>query len=306
MMQVKDVMSREIITVGEKTPLAQALSKMVTNRISCLIVTRENRPVGIITERDATREFVELLNHGQIIALTVNDVMTPNPLCVSGEDEFADALVLSRSRHLRHLPVVDNDEVLVGMVTQSNLVDAYAQLMERHNELEDDLEEMRLLSLEDPLLGIGNRRAMEVDLSYTESEARRHNKVFAVCLLDIDFFKLYNDHYGHQEGDVALAKVAQAVKASLRDSDRVYRYGGEEILALMPETNLEAAKIAGERARAAVEALDIPHVHSTHKKLTVSGGLAAAPQGKWEELVAKADEGLYEAKGQGKNRIVAL
>ena len=112
------------------------------------------------------------------------------------------------------------------------------------------------------MLKIGNRRAMEIDLAFTEADAKRHHKTFAVALLDIDFFKKFNDRYGHQAGDDALRDVAQAIKYSVRDSDRVFRYGGEEILILMPETEVVAAIKCAERVRKAVEHLAVPHLDS--------------------------------------------
>lgn len=302
-MLVKDVMTEKVIQISEHARLADALSKMIAHRSSCLIVVRDEHPVGIVTERDATREFAEILNHGQVIDIAVKDVMTPNPLCVDIDHDYKDALVLSRSRRLRHLPVVDADQKLVGLVTQDNLVDVYASLMEKQSALESDLEEMRLLSLEDPLMRIGNRRAMEVDLSFTQAESIRHNRHYAVALMDIDFFKKYNDHYGHQAGDQALKTVAQVLSSNARDSDRIFRYGGEEILVLMPNTDASEVSVAAERYRKLIEEAAIPHELSNFGVLTVSVGAAASGNEDWRSMVKMADQALYEAKGQGRNRV---
>jgi len=231
----------------------------------------------------------------------IQEIMTPEPVCVTEHSLFKDALMLSRSRKLRHLPVLNDQDLLAGLVTQTNLVDAYAGLVDKQDELENSVEQLKLLSLEDPLLGIGNRRAMEVDLAFTEADAIRHHKAYAVALLDIDFFKGFNDTYGHQTGDDALRVVAQTIKQTVRTSDRVFRYGGEEILILMPEANMESAFKCADRARKAVEHLQIPHGGSPLQVLTLSGGVASEKEGVWMDLVEKADKALYRSKNNGRN-----
>jgi len=231
----------------------------------------------------------------------IQEIMTPEPVCVTEHSLFKDALMLSRSRKLRHLPVLNDQDLLAGLVTQTNLVDAYAGLVDKQDELENSVEQLKLLSLEDPLLGIGNRRAMEVDLAFTEADAIRHHKTYAVALLDIDFFKGFNDTYGHQTGDDALRVVAQTIKQTVRTSDRVFRYGGEEILILMPEANMESAFKCADRARKAVEHLQIPHGGSPLQVLTLSGGVASEKEGVWMDLVDKADKALYRSKNNGRN-----
>ena len=146
-----------------------------------------------MTERDVTRLFAYAMSDTGYPEHAVSEIMTPAPLCIEQDSPVKEALVLSRSRKLRHLPVVDEHEELTGVVSQNNLVDAYVQLIEKHTALEDKHEELKLLSLEDPLLGIGNRRAMEVELNHTQSLASRHKHSYCIALLDIDFFKKYND-----------------------------------------------------------------------------------------------------------------
>ena len=105
-------------------------------------------------------------------------------------------------------------------------------------------------------------------------------------------------------GDEALQALAEAIKGSKRDADRVYRYGGEEILLLMPETNRADALVAAERVRAAVEEMCRPHEESPFDYLTISIGVAAGEQGPWQQMVAKADSALYQAKDSGRNKVV--
>ena len=256
-MLVKEVMDKNPLIVNVETPLKVAVSRMAELKSSCILVVTDNKPVGIVTERDVSILFAEVLAGKGDLDRQVQEIMTLEPVCVTEYSLFKDALMLSRSRKLRHLPVLNDQDLLAGLVTQTNLVDAYAGLVDKQDELESSVEQLKLLSLEDPLLRIGNRRAMEVDLAFTEADAIRHHKTYAIALLDIDYFKGFNDLYGHQTGDDALQVVAQTIKQTVRTSDRVFRYGGEEILILMPEADMDSAFKCADRARKAVESLQI-------------------------------------------------
>lgn len=308
-MLVQDLMNTSPLCVSKQTPFADALAQLVEQKRSCLVIVEQQSPIGIVTERDLTQAFSSVLQDGsdQISAeaLSISQIMTPHPVCIPGSMPFQEALALSRSRNLRHLPVVDEEGSITGIITQTNLLNAFSSFVNEQEVLETKLEQLKVLSLEDPLMKVGNRRAMEVDLNYTEAESKRHGKSFAVALFDIDFFKRYNDHYGHQAGDDALREVATAIKKAIRDSDRCFRYGGEEILVLMPHTNPECAGICAERVRKAIEDLGLPHVEAPLKVLTVSGGYCTQKQGSWQDMVALADEALYTAKSAGRNQVAS-
>lgn len=302
---IQDVQTIPPLTVAADAPLREAVKIMADAKVSCLMVLDPNTSslAGIVTERDIARVFAELLN-GVIDSETpVAEVMTAEPVCVSQSTAFDDALMLSRSRGLRHLPVLGDNNELLGIVTQTNLLKAYSKLLDRQADLEKDVEELKLLSLEDALLRIGNRRAMEVDLAFTQAESQRYMRSYAIALLDIDNFKKYNDFYGHQQGDEALRATAAQIKGAVRDSDRIFRYGGEEILLLMPETDISAAQGCAERVRSAVESMALEHSQSDFGVLTVSAGVCAAVAESWQDMVDRADEALYRAKNDGRNRV---
>jgi len=125
-------------------------------------------------------------------------------------------------------------------------------------------------------------------------------------MIDIDHFKLYNDCYGHPGGDACLRRVATTLQRSLRGTDLVARMGGEEFAIVLPDSDLGAAAVAAERARAAIEALAEPHARSGGGVVTVSVGIAAAlphTGGEPDKLVEAADVALYEAKREGRNRV---
>ena len=303
-MLVKDLMNPTPPTVTPSHRIRDAIPLMSETGSSCLIIVEAQKPVGIVTERDVTNLFARLIDDQEYPEHCIAEIMTVSPVCVSQASLFKDALMLSRSRKLRHLPVVNENEELVGVVSQSNLVDAYVQLIDMQTELEDNLEELKLLSLEDPLLGIGNRRAMEVDLKHTEKLSLRHGQTYSIGLLDIDFFKKYNDHYGHQAGDDALRAVAQSVKNALRSADQVFRYGGEELLILMPGTPIKNALQCAQRVKSSIESLAIEHSQSSFNILTVSIGVAESKDEPWSTIVSAADQALYLAKSQGRNTVV--
>lgn len=302
-MLVREIMHENPLFAAPGTPISEAIPLMVNRESSCLIIVDNNQPVGIITERDITRLASRLLQQPTLVDDPVESIMTAKPICVYADNIFKDALLISRSHHLRHLPVVNERYELVGIVTQDNLVDAYLRLIAKHDQLESRMENLKMLSLEDPLTGAGNRRAMEVELKHCQAQSERLCHYYAVALLDIDFFKKYNDHYGHQAGDETLKKVALSAQNALRDSDRFFRYGGEEFLVLMPNTAAEEALICAERVRSSIEALNIEHLPTEKGSLTVSLGVASSLAGDWQLMLKSADKALYAAKSAGRNRV---
>jgi diguanylate cyclase (GGDEF)-like protein len=170
-------------------------------------------------------------------------------------------------------------------------------------------QELRRLSAVDGLTGIANRRHFDESLSREWRRAARARRPLTVILWDIDFFKQYNDVYGHQSGDTCLKAVANALAAEARrPGDRVTRFGGEEFAIILPDTDARGAAYIAERMRIAVVGLAIPHSGSTVARIvTASGGVASlVPQaeGGESELVHWADAALYEAKRAGRNRVV--
>jgi two-component system, cell cycle response regulator len=169
----------------------------------------------------------------------------------------------------------------------------------------------------DGLTGLMNRRTLDERLSEAFAVARRYGRPLSVLMVDIDHFKAVNDTYGHAAGDAVLREVASRIKAQARLADTVARYGGEEIMVLLPETDLEGAKALGERVRAAVAAAPVqawtsgaPSVggeadEATPVPVRVSVGVATLSAGMEgpEALMSAADAGLYAAKRAGRNRV---
>ncbi len=159
----------------------------------------------------------------------------------------------------------------------------------------------------DGLTDIPNRRRFDEALDSEWKRGLRSGAPLSLLMADIDFFKQYNDNYGHGVGDECLKKVAGALAASIeRPSDLVARYGGEEFVALLPETDAGGARNIAERFRRLVESLGLPHAHSeAASHVTVSVGYACViprPSAEPAELLRLADQALYNAKGSGRNR----
>lgn len=192
-----------------------------------------------------------------------------------------------------------NDEI-------ARLADTFSLYLERVKEQESALLNM---TLTDPLTGIPNRRAFERKLSETIELAMRNKWAVTVILIDVDYFKLYNDHYGHSGGDACLRLVASELnKTLLRQSDFCGRFGGEEFICILPNTGAEAANVICETLRYAIEELKIPHVKSTiNDYVTISLGASTLTfnhnsDSTKEILILEADKALYQAKAQGRNR----
>ncbi|MFI5234498.1 MAG: GGDEF domain-containing protein [Gemmatimonadales bacterium] len=163
------------------------------------------------------------------------------------------------------------------------------------------------LSTNDYLTGLHNRGYFDERIREEVVRARRHRRVLSVAMIDVDRFKQFNDSFGHSAGDIALQRVAQAIREALRQTDVVARYGGEEIVLILPETPPEAAVRKLEAIRAYVEAMtiDLPR-KSLHRAVTLSAGIASAPEDGLDvdQLLGRADTRLFAAKQMGRNRVV--
>lgn len=191
-----------------------------------------------------------------------------------------------------------NDEI-------STLANTFSTYLNKVKEQEKALLDM---TLTDPLTGIPNRRAYEQKLTDTLDLAIRNNWFVTVVLIDVDFFKLYNDHYGHSEGDVCLSLIANKLcRLMSRRSDFCARFGGEEFICILPNTDIEGAKQISEILRVEIEALQIPHEDSAISDVvTISLGAASLAltnkaESSKDALILEADKALYKAKGEGRN-----
>ncbi|PRC91570.1 sensor domain-containing diguanylate cyclase [Solimicrobium silvestre] len=186
---------------------------------------------------------------------------------------------------------------------------AFSDLQSIQVVLEKTNQKLAKLSTTDGLTGLANRRKFDEIGPHEWQRALRKRESLAVAMVDVDFFKIYNDEYGHQAGDQCLIAIAKTLAAGLRDgSDFIARYGGEEFIILLPGQDAQGAFDVLERLRCDIEALALPHAGSDCASvITLSAGYAAmVPEARstLAELIEKADQNLYSAKRNGKNRVL--
>ncbi len=213
--------------------------------------------------------------------------------------------IVATGDYARRLESADSDE-LDTVFTQFN------RLLEHIQEQNEDLisknQALSELSEKDALTGIANRRLLETKLQEGWRQCQRAKSPLSVLMIDVDYFKPFNDNYGHQAGDEVLRSLAQAMQQSLyRPNDFLARYGGEEFCAVLSETDSEAAVQVAERLRVVIEKLSIrSDVSACAKVITASIGVATCVPNAAEVdngLVKRADEALYQAKSLGRNRV---
>jgi diguanylate cyclase (GGDEF)-like protein len=186
------------------------------------------------------------------------------------------------------------------------------ELAELRDELTSINHTLQLMALADGLTGLANRRQFDLFLSQSLKASSLSKKPVSLVMLDIDFFKRYNDFYGHVAGDNCLRAVGEVIqKLKLRNSDLIARYGGEEFAIILPDTGPEAALFVARQAVTAVRSARIPHVESgaTNKVVTISAGcfslIGSGNEDDANRLKEGADKALYMAKIQGRDRALA-
>lgn len=230
---------------------------------------------------------------------------------LQGEDHEADYRALTPQGdyvwirdvvHVVRTPEGDPEALIGFMFDISERKKTEQQLLALQKQLEE-------FSYQDGLTGVANRRMFDAVLERGWSDARRHQQPLSLIMVDIDFFKQYNDYYGHLQGDEVLKQVAKLLNgAGLRAKDFFARFGGEEFALVLPETNLMSAIKIAERCRQLIFKAQIPHAASALSQvLTISMGVASiipASQDTSKAFVQEVDRLLYQAKDQGRNRIM--
>jgi len=230
----------------------------------------------------------------------------------SGTDHEADYRAMTKDgdyvwiRDVVHVVRDENGEVeaLIGfMFDISERKETEQKLLDLQKELEE-------LSFKDGLTGVPNRRMLDSVLDKEWMSARRDKQPLSILLIDIDFFKQYNDFYGHIVGDDCLKQVAETLSnTATRARDFFARYGGEEFVMVLPETDAEAAQKIAERCQKFIFKLQIPHQQSdVSQLLTISigtGTLVPTHSHDLRDFIDTVDRALYQAKQQGRNRVQA-
>jgi len=278
---------------------------------------RELAPGDVLLEKDQHSPYVFILLEGRVsvhtqldsdaIALLEAGDVVGDMSVVTGQPASAFARADTHCR-LIEFPAGS----LWGVFRQSqafacNLLQLYARRIANLNLVIHSAQrlqqEYRVHATTDPLTGLYNRRWLNESLAFEISRAQLRKRPLSVLVADLDHFKQYNDQHGHVAGDQALKAVAAAVLVALRGSDMAVRYGGEELVVILPGADLvEAHKVAARLHQAVADQPIIAHDETALPPVTLSIGLAAMVGGDSpDQLIARADQALYRAKQQGRN-----
>jgi two-component system cell cycle response regulator len=213
-----------------------------------------------------------------------------------------------RARVVRGLDLGVNDFIM-RPVERNELAARVRTQIRRHryaNELRESVNNTMALAVTDELTGLYNRRYFERHLSIMLEKSREQTRDMAVMLLDMDFFKAVNDTHGHDVGDSVLKEFALRLRRNIRGVDLACRYGGEEFVVLMPDTDLRQAHGVAERVRSAVAEKGFEMAPGLTLQITISVGVSLS-EGETDtpdQVIKRADIALYRAKREGRNRVV--
>jgi diguanylate cyclase len=236
---------------------------------------------------------------------------------IATNESYAKSLANAQAR-LAGLPEAEQVRVIVSLLVAENermrqdsgtlktrLEDSYKQIQS----LRSSLSQAQETVLKDPLTGAGNRRQFDISMEKAINDCEQKSTALSLIMCDIDHFKRVNDAYGHQVGDELIKMFARVIEGSIRETDTVIRYGGEEFAIILPMTDQEAASSIAERIRRQFESkrLTIRETNQKIGQLTASFGVAQYRSGdEVETLVQRADAKLYDAKSSGRNRVAAF
>ena len=223
-------------------------------------------------------------------------------------DNSTEALLSALHTLHRVLAEQNRELVAVNSLLEKRVAERTERLARANQELTDLNRRLDELSNQDGLLGIANRRHFDSALDIEWRRSSRDKSPLSLLMIDVDHFKQYNDRYGHQAGDSCLQRIARTASAELkREGDLLARYGGEELVALLPNTTAEGALLVADKLRKAIADLRIPHAGSPiADHVTVSIGAATqvpTPSTSPNLLIGAADCGLYHAKQTGRHRV---
>jgi diguanylate cyclase (GGDEF)-like protein len=290
---------------------------------ACAILMIENNDVQIIAERGFSETFAGVEFNVHMPAIRY--IMNTKEGIFSGDilnSPAADCVPQGCSMNsMICTPIILNEEIK-GIIhldaARKNAFDqtdlAFAELLSKEIAiaLQRSLlySQIKDISTRDGLTGCFNRRKFDVDIVADVAAARLEGKSLSFLMIDIDWFKKYNDVHGHPKGDRLLKQIVNVLTAATRPSDRIYRYGGEEFVILLQDANKEEATLVATRIRKAVEREEFEGEQDSQPegKITVSIGVATFPSdtNTEDELTQAADSALYKAKQSGRNQVCSF
>ena len=298
----------EVKSLTKDTATAIVIEEMINHSLDNVIIVENMKPIGILT----TKDILRLIRNKSDVQVAVSNYMTSPIDTIHENSLIKEALELVKEKHYKRVVVVNDEDVLVGIITQRELIslsyDRWATMMNEHQEelseinsiLEHENKEYKILASKDSLTGLYNRdKFSELYMSSYLTMTQRENAM-SMLLLDIDLFKKINDTHGHNMGDKVLIQISNTLLKNVRSNDIVCRWGGEEFLILLPTINLEDASILAKKLKTHIEEMKIDAVG----KITASFGVAEIVIGeKMKNVIDRADKALYLAKHSGRNCV---
>jgi len=295
------------------------------NKNSVLIVDDENMDILSLSHILSPEYTIYAAKDGEK-AIMAADKYMPDVILLDiimpGMDGYTVLATLKKSDKTRDIPVIfisglsntADEEKGLSLGAADYIGKPFSPTIVKlrvHNQVKmlNQYRTIERLTMSDQLTEIFNRRGFDYRMNMEWIRAIRDNSVMSILMLDVDNFKVYNDTYGHQQGDVALQVVAQTIMQSLnRPGDIVARWGGEEFVVLLPNTDIKGALIVAERIRINISEIVVPCADGTKTKISVSVGVNRHEPniGSFlENFISEADKALYRAKKTGKNRVCA-
>lgn len=287
----------------------EVIALMDHNIYDSVVIFENNRGVGIIT----TKDIVKLFGENKDLNLPISAYMSQPLSTLKHTTTISQALEFIQNQHFKRLVIEDHDGNIVGQITQEELIArVYArwadfikseksQLAHVNKVLEARATKLEHLASFDRLTGLYNRSKFELALNEELNRVKRYKtQIFSLVLFDVDNFKLINDTYGHVVGDIVLRDVAELAKKTIRSTDILCRWGGEEFVLIMPMTDLSHGMEAAQKLKDVISGYEFETVGS----VTCSFGVTEYVQNDVvQTIINRADKAMYKAKSNGKNRV---
>ena len=304
-------MNKHIQKGSKDTPTADILNNMADNHYDCVIITEDEKPVGIIT----TKDVMELMKKSFDLSLPILNYMATPVETITENSSIKEAIAFMKEKHFKRIVVVNENNHLTGLILQKELISlSYSkwsilmreysdELSEINNLLEKKNKKYEKMASTDQLTGLYNRyKFTELFVSEYQTMTQRDNDM-SLIMIDIDYFKSINDKYGHNVGDRVLIQTSNLLLRHLRNVDIIGRWGGEEFVVLVPTASIDNTIKLANSIREDLSKHDM----GDNLKITASFGITKVKKGdQLEDAIKRADDALYEAKNSGRNCVKIL
>ena len=298
--QVSNLLNGQKINfVHHDMPTKEAIALLQNDLDDALIVIKDKKPIGIVTVRDVLKIFAN--NSSQDIE--ISNYMSSPLQTLPKTTTIKKALAFLKEKHFKRAIIEDGKGGILGIITQAELTRfLYNKWMELSRQTMDMAKEFEKIAKMDPLTHAYNRIKFDEIIKVEESRIERYDiSFYSIIMTDIDNFKEINDTYGHTVGDYILKEFVSVVKSHIRRNDMLFRWGGEEFIIFLPQTECNNALIVAEKVRKIVDNHDFEKIG----QVTCSFGVSAKRDmgDNITDIIKRADEALYTAKRNGKNRV---